>query len=38
MTRGFLTIFGALYLFSIMTVFFVTIRMRKTVEAAEISQ
>jgi membrane-bound metal-dependent hydrolase YbcI (DUF457 family) len=35
MTKGFLTIFGALYLFSIMTAFFVTIRMRKTVEAAE---
>jgi membrane-bound metal-dependent hydrolase YbcI (DUF457 family) len=38
MTKGFLTIFGALYLFSIMTAFFVTIRMRKTVEAAEASQ
>jgi membrane-bound metal-dependent hydrolase YbcI (DUF457 family) len=35
MTKGFLTIFGALYLFSLMTVFFVTIRMRKTIEAAE---
>jgi membrane-bound metal-dependent hydrolase YbcI (DUF457 family) len=35
MTKGFLTIFGALYLFSIMAAFFVTIRMRKTVEAAE---
>lgn len=35
MTKGFLTIFGAVYLFSIMTAFFVTIRMRKTVEAAE---
>jgi membrane-bound metal-dependent hydrolase YbcI (DUF457 family) len=35
MIKGFLTIFGALYLFSIMTAFFVTIRMRKTVEAAE---
>jgi hypothetical protein len=37
-TKGFQTIFGALYLFSIMTAFFVTIRMRKTVEAAEASQ
>ena len=35
MTKGFLTIFGALYLFSIMVAFFVTIRMRRTVEAAE---
>jgi len=35
MTKGFLTIFGVMYLFSIMTAFFVTIRMRKTVEAAE---
>ena len=35
MTKGFLTIFGALYLFSITTAFLVTIRMRKTVEAAE---
>ena len=35
MTKGFQTIFGALYLFSIMMSFFVTIRMRKTVEAAE---
>lgn len=35
MTKGFPTIFGALYLFSIMMVFLVTIRMRKTVEAAE---
>jgi membrane-bound metal-dependent hydrolase YbcI (DUF457 family) len=34
MTKGFATIFGALYLFSIMTAFFVTIRMRKTIEAA----
>lgn len=34
MTKGFLTIFGALYLFSIFMTFFVTIRMRKTVEAA----
>jgi membrane-bound metal-dependent hydrolase YbcI (DUF457 family) len=32
-TKGFLTIFGAFYLFSIFMVFFVTIRMRKTVEA-----
>lgn len=35
MTIGFQTVYGAFYLFSIMTVFFVTIRMRKTVEAAE---
>lgn len=34
MTKGFLTIFGALYLFSIFMAFFVTIRMRKTVEAS----
>ncbi len=34
MTKGFLTIFGALYLFSIFMTFFVTIRMRKTVEAS----
>jgi len=34
MTKGFLTIFGAFYLFSIFMVFFVTIRMRKTIEAA----
>jgi len=33
MTKGYLTIFGALYLFSIFMTFFVTIRMRKTVEA-----
>jgi membrane-bound metal-dependent hydrolase YbcI (DUF457 family) len=33
MTKGFLTIFGAFYLFSIFMVFFITIRMRKTVEA-----
>jgi membrane-bound metal-dependent hydrolase YbcI (DUF457 family) len=33
-TKGFLTIFGALYLFSIFMAFFVTIRMRQTVEAA----
>lgn len=31
---GFLTIFGALYLFSFFMVFFVTIRMRNTIEAA----
>lgn len=34
MTRGFLTIFGAFYLLSILMAFFVTIRMRRTVEAA----
>lgn len=34
MTRGFLTIFGAVYLFSLFLVFFITIRMRKTVDAA----
>jgi hypothetical protein len=34
MTKGYLTIFGALYLFSLFAVFFVTIRMRKTVEAS----
>jgi membrane-bound metal-dependent hydrolase YbcI (DUF457 family) len=34
MDAGFLTIFGALYLFSLFMVFFVTIRMRETVEAA----
>jgi len=34
MTKGFQTIFGAFYLFSIFMTFFVTIRMRKTVEAA----
>jgi membrane-bound metal-dependent hydrolase YbcI (DUF457 family) len=34
MTKGFMTIFGALYLFSLFMTFFVTIRMRKTVEAA----
>lgn len=33
MTKGLLTIFGALYLFSLLMTFFVTIRMRKTVEA-----
>jgi membrane-bound metal-dependent hydrolase YbcI (DUF457 family) len=36
MTKGYLTIFGAFYLFSIFMTFFVTIRMRKTVEAAAI--
>ncbi|MBI5952821.1 MAG: metal-dependent hydrolase [Chloroflexi bacterium] len=35
MTKGFLTIYGALYLFSITMAFFVTIRMRRTVEAVE---
>jgi membrane-bound metal-dependent hydrolase YbcI (DUF457 family) len=34
MTKGFLTIYGAFYLFSIFMVFSVTIRMRNTVEAA----
>jgi len=34
MTKGFLTIFGAFYLFSLFMVFFVTIRVRETVEAA----
>jgi membrane-bound metal-dependent hydrolase YbcI (DUF457 family) len=34
MTKGFQTIFGAFYLFSLFMAFFVTIRMRKTVEAA----
>lgn len=34
MTKGFLTIFGAFYLFSIFMAFFVTIRMRHTVEAS----
>jgi membrane-bound metal-dependent hydrolase YbcI (DUF457 family) len=34
MTKGFLTIYGALYLFSIFMTFFVTIRMRRTVESA----
>ena len=32
MTSGFLTIYGALYLFSLFMIFFVTIRMRETVE------
>ena len=34
MTKGFQTIFGAVYLISIMMAFIVTIRMRKTIEAA----
>lgn len=34
MTKGFLTVFGAVYLFSLFMTFFVTIRMRNTVEAA----
>lgn len=34
MTRGFLTIFGAVDLFSLFLVFFITIRMRDTVDAA----
>ena len=34
MDAGFLTIFGALYLFSLFMVFFVTIRLRHTIEAA----
>lgn len=34
MNKGFLTIYGAVYLFSLFTVFFVTIRMRKTIIAA----
>jgi hypothetical protein len=33
MAKGFLTIYGAFYLFSIFMVFFVTISMRRTVEA-----
>ncbi len=33
LTKGYLTIFGALYLFSLLMTFFVTIRMRKTVAA-----
>jgi len=32
MSKGFLTIFGVAYLFSITAVFFITIRMRQTVE------
>jgi len=34
MTKGYLTIFGALYLFSLFMVFCVTIRVRETIEAA----
>ncbi|MEI6290386.1 MAG: metal-dependent hydrolase, partial [Chloroflexota bacterium] len=34
LTKGFLTIFGAFYLFSLFMTFFVTLRMRETVEAA----
>ena len=34
MDAGLLTIFGALYLFSLFMVFFVTIRMRNTIDAA----
>lgn len=34
MTRGFLTMFGAVYLFSLFLVFLITIRMRKTIDAA----
>jgi membrane-bound metal-dependent hydrolase YbcI (DUF457 family) len=34
MTRGFLTLFGAFYLLSLIMAFFLTIRMRRTVEAA----
>jgi membrane-bound metal-dependent hydrolase YbcI (DUF457 family) len=34
MTKGFLTLFGAMYLFSLFAVFLVTIRMRKSVDAA----
>ncbi len=34
MTKGFQTIFDAFYLFLLFMTFFVTIRMRKTVEAA----
>ena len=33
LTKGFLTIFGAVYLFSLFMTFFVTLRMRATVEA-----
>ena len=33
MTKGYLTIFGAVYLFSLFMTFFVTIRMRRTVQA-----
>jgi len=34
MTKGFLTIFGAVYLFSLFMTFFVTIRMRETINRA----
>ena len=34
MTKGFQTLFGALYLFSLFMVFFVTIRLRQTIDAA----
>ncbi|MCE9646336.1 MAG: metal-dependent hydrolase [Chloroflexi bacterium] len=34
MTRGYLTVFGALYLFSLFMTFFLTNRMRKTIETA----
>lgn len=34
MTKGFQTIFGAFYLFSLFLTFFMTIRMRKTMETA----
>jgi membrane-bound metal-dependent hydrolase YbcI (DUF457 family) len=34
MTKGFLTLYGVFYLFSLFMVFFVTLRMRQTVEAA----
>jgi hypothetical protein len=34
MQKGFLTIFGALYLFALTLTFAITIRMRKTVEPA----
>jgi len=34
MDTGFLTVFGVLYLISLFMVFFVTIRMRDTIEAA----
>jgi membrane-bound metal-dependent hydrolase YbcI (DUF457 family) len=35
LTKGYLTVFGALYLFSLLMTFFVTIRMRKTVGAVK---
>jgi membrane-bound metal-dependent hydrolase YbcI (DUF457 family) len=34
MTRGYLTVFGALYLFSLFMTFLVTSRMRRTIEAS----